>query len=211
MRDVLAAPHRAGRPGAAVNTGEIRFECEVNTSSALAWRVRAGSRAPVLHPGPSSRALEESCSPRPEPRGLAEALCLVQSSPTGRHRSSRRTWPPPWKLDFGVVLQNDVPGHSEPRREGGRDRDGTGSPLSCRLRAPLEGGGQRIGSVPRRTTEADVARASRQPSAATPMSGERLVIGASLQGVASSAWNESDCEMPRASFLPLISVYVTLR
>jgi hypothetical protein len=35
-----------------------------------------------------------------------------------------------------------------------------------------------------------------QPSAATPMSGERLVP---LQGVAASAWNESDCERPRAT------------
>src|SRR6266851_5284890 len=58
--------------------------------------------------------------------------------------------------------------------------------------------------------EASVATASRQQSATTPMSGARLVIGP-LQGVASSAWNESDGEMSRANFLLSISVYVTLR
>lgn len=41
--------------------------------------------------------------------------------------------------------------------------------------------------------------------------GERLASGRPLQGAGFSARKESDCEMPRASFLPSISVYVTFR
>ena len=48
------------------------------SSTAPVWRARAGSRDPPS----SSRAPEESCSKRPEPRGLAAALDLAQSSPT---------------------------------------------------------------------------------------------------------------------------------
>ena len=68
-----------------------------------------------------------------------------------------------------------------------------------------------LGEVLTTWAETGVATASRQQSVVTRMEGERRVIGSPLQGVASSAWNESDCAMPRANFLPLISAYVTLR
>ncbi len=57
---------------------------------------------------------------------------------------------------------------------------------------------------------AGTARTSRPPSAVTPMSGEGLGSTPPQEG-AFSAWNESDCEMSRATFRPSSSVYVTLR